>query len=209
MPLSSKLDRTVSLEPIKNEDESTLKLMSLIKTTQETNSTLKALISETQARLTQLEKVVSPKPLLPKLPQIKQFSGNPNEDFDLFQEDLINFVKREPYTPAQQLQILETYLQGDARYTFQALPPHIRSSFTDSLRSLKQIFACTSMHGWLEKLDQCKHEANEDYRVFAAKITRMVNHAYPVVEMTPMAIDSIKVSHFLKGINPDLAEMTS
>ena len=169
---------------------------------------LESLIKETQTRLDKLEKAaMGTKPIMPKLPMINAFSGNSTEDFDLFQHDLTNLVNRQPYSEDQKMQILESYLSGDARYTFQALPSSKKCGFADSILSLKQIFACTNMHEWLDKLDQFKHEPSEDYRVYAAKLTRMVNNAYPIKEMTSMAIESIKVSHFLKGINPDLAEM--
>ena len=57
------------------------------------------------------------------------------------------------------------------------------------------------------RLEQLKHKKKEDYRVFGAKITRIVLKAYPVAEMTSMAVESLKVNHFQRGLNPDLAEM--
>ena len=146
-------------------------------------------------------------PPMPKMPKIHQFSGAVDEDFDMFKEDILNLISREAYSEDQKVQIVQSYLAGNAKYTFLSLPLSQRSTLEDVLVALRRVFACTTMHEWLDELEATKHQLSEDYRVYGAKITRMVMQAYPVNEMTSMAVESLKINHFLRGIQPDLAEM--
>ncbi len=124
-----------------------------------------------------------------------------------FREDIAYILSRQPYTEEQKIQVLQSLLTGNARYTFQGLPEYQRTTFADCITNLRKIFDCTIMHEWLKELEQLKHKPFEDYRVFGAKITPIVLKAYPTDDMTPVAVESLKVNHFLREINADLAEM--
>jgi len=144
----------------------------------------------------QSKRTISLQPALPKLPKLNPFSGEAKEDFESFAEDLINMLSREPYTEEQKIHVLKSFLTE-----------HQRTNFAECITHLRKIFACTTMYEWLEEMGQLKHKHPEDYRVFGAKITRNVLKAYPVDNMTPLAVENLKVYHFLRGINIDLAEM--
>ena len=98
------------------------------------------LIQEAKERLNRIEqsqnKILN-KPVLPKLPKINQFSRENDEDFELFREDLLNLLGRQPYTEEQKVQILQSYLTGNARYTFQGLPEHQKQSFQEAIQHLR------------------------------------------------------------------------
>ena len=190
-------ERIIHLQPLESNSNINLEQSEILQ-----------MISEARMRLIRIEnsqKVT--KPMMPKLPKINQFSGEGEEDFELFKEDIANLISRQAYTEEQKVQILQSYLTGNARYTFQGFSEYQKQSFQESIIRLGKIFACTTMHEWLEELEQLKHKSPEDYRVFGAKINRIVLNAYPVAEMTKMAVESLKVNHFLRGINSDLAEM--
>lgn len=198
---------TVNPQPVREPPASANDQIALL--IQETRATAREL-QETRDRLSRMEqsqRTVQLQPVMPKLPKLNQFSGEATEDFELFREDLANMLSRQPYTEEQKIQVLQSFLTGNARYTFQGLPEYQRMTFADCISNLRKIFACTTMHEWLEELEQLKHKPSEDYRVFGAKITRIVLKAYPTDDMTPMAVESLKVNHFLRGINADLAEM--
>ena len=118
------------------------------------------LIQEAKERLTRIEQSrnkIANKPILSKLPKINKFLEENDEGYELFRENILNLLSRQLYTEEQKYKFYRV-ISGNARYTFQGHPEHKKRSFQESIQHLREIFACTTMHEWLEELEQLKHK---------------------------------------------------
>ena len=142
--------------------------------------------------------------------RISYFSGNKDEDFSIWFDDLKDALKKYSINEEEKILLLKSKLKGDARYTFEGFQPHVTQTLEKIGQAMETVFGIAhDTREWLNKLNETKQKQSESIHVFAHRISRMVLKAYPETKNVMETNNKLSIDYFLRGLNDDIGEQVS
>ena len=135
--------------------------------------------------------------------RICKFSGNPNEDFDLWLIEFNHTVERNQLDDAKALHLFRGSLKGEALSIFIGIHPKLVSTIAQAQYQMNRLYSSkNSTLEWKLKLRTAKMFPEENFRKFAQRVHKLVLKVFP--SSNEETIEEHLVEYFTNGLRTDL-----
>lgn len=139
--------------------------------------------------------------------KLRRFTGDKSEDFDEWLEDFEAKIATQKCSDIDKVVILRSHLDGGARATFSGFGPYEKSSYTNVVKALREIYTKKHSIEYVHDLRNLKKLSEESCETFAGRIRKITNRAYPnspIEEREKTVID-----YFINGLEAELREIVA
>jgi hypothetical protein len=139
--------------------------------------------------------------------KLRRFTGDKSEDFDEWLEDFEAKIGTQKFSDHDRIVILRSNLDGGARATFSGFGQHEKSSYSNVIKTLREIYTKKHSIEYVHELRNLKKQTDESCEAFAGRVRKNTIRAYPnspVEEREKTVID-----YFINGLDGELREVVA